>query len=296
MTAWGLPSQQLQEAMTEAFAEFEKTDWLMSNHRPESELNRFNRASADEDFPLSPDLFEVLRTASSISRQTKGAFDVTVQPLTQLWGFIWKEHRFPRTDELASVLPRVGYTHLVLYEERRVARKRRPDLAFDLGGIAKGWAVDRALDRLRAKGVRHAMVKAGGDLRVMGEAPGGGHWIVQLEDPEKGGRRVEVRLRDAALSTSGDYENFFVHEGRRYSHILDPRTGIPVRGVASCTVVAPTCVESDAWATACFVYGVRESLKDFGGRFSIRFMLASEKVEPGSGPGRVMETPGFPYR
>ena len=144
-------------------------------------------------------------------------------------------------------------------------------ISIDLGGIGKGVAVDWAIAKLRSLGVTNAMVKAGGDLRVSGAPPGETHWTVQLEDPQKLGRRVRIPLRDAALSTSGNYENFFEVNGRRYSHILNPRTGLPVEGIAACTVIAPTCAESDLWATALFVHGVERSLHEFGQRLAIRF-------------------------
>jgi thiamine biosynthesis lipoprotein len=144
-------------------------------------------------------------------------------------------------------------------------------ISIDLGGIGKGVAVDWAMAKLRSLGVTNAMVKAGGDLRVSGTPPGETHWIVQLEDPGKKGQRISIPLRDAALSTSGNYENFFEVNGRRYSHILNPRTGLPVEDIAACTVIAPTCAESDAWGTALFVHGVERSLNQFGQRFAIRF-------------------------
>jgi len=152
----------------------------------------------------------------------------------------------------------------------------RPGVSIDLGGIGKGVAVDWAMAKLQALGVTNALVKAGGDLRVSGTPPGETHWSVQLDDPHKKGQRVSLPLRDAALSTSGNYENFFEVNGRRYSHILNPRTGLPVAGIAACTVIAPTCAESDAWATALFVLGVEKSLNEFGRRFPVRFTTISD--------------------
>src|SRR6185436_8715970 len=116
----------------------------------------------------------------------------------------------------------------------------------DLNAIAKGYAVDCAIEKLRSLGISNAMVRAGGDLRVIGAPPNEDHWSVQIEDPTKAGDRRNLKLRESALSTSGSYENFFTANGRRYSHILNPRTGMPVEGVASCTVIAPTCMQSDA--------------------------------------------------
>jgi thiamine biosynthesis lipoprotein len=167
-----------------------------------------------------------------------------------------------------------------------------PGISLDLGGIAKGYAVDCAVEKLRSVGVTNAMVKAGGDLRVMGAPPGKTNWIVQLEDPRKEGRRTKIPLRDAALSTSGNYENYFEIDGVRYSHILNPRTGWPVQGIVACTVIAPTCMESDALATACFVYGVEKSLEKFGARFPMRFTLTPKSPTQDDWPFR--QTASFP--
>jgi thiamine biosynthesis lipoprotein len=190
------------------------------------------------------------------------------------------------------VLPRVNYRHVELNAAQRTIRFTHPGISIDLGGIGKGVAVDMAIARLRELGVTNAMVKAGGDLRVMGTPPGEEFWTVQLEDPRKRGQRVSIPLREAALSTSGNYENFFEVEGRRYSHILDPRTGMPVQGIAACTVIAPTCAESDAWATAGFVYGAERSVQRFSDRFAVRFTLLPEN--DAAALPQVVETSGFP--
>jgi thiamine biosynthesis lipoprotein len=177
--------------------------------------------------------------------QTQAArFDVTTRPLADLWGFIWKrDYRFPTQRERDGVLARVDFNLVQLDPVAKTVRFRQPGVSIDLGGIAKGYAVDRAIERLRAMGIERALVKAGGDLRVIGAPPGKPAWTVQLEDPRMSGAREEIPLRDAALSTSGDYENYFEYEGRRYSHILNPRTGFPVEGVVACTVIAPTCID-----------------------------------------------------
>jgi len=245
----------------------------MSIHRPDSEISRLNALAASQSVPVSPDLFRVIAKAQEIAEQTDGSFDITIRPLADLWGFIWKEYRLPTDRELEALLPRVNYRLVELNPDRRTVHFAAPGVSLDLGGIAKGYAVDCALEKLRSLAVTNAMVKAGGDLRVMGALPGKTNWIVQLEDPRKEGRHVVVPLRDAALSTSGNYENFFEIDGVRYSHILNPRTGRPVQGIAACTVIAPTCMESDALATACFVYGVEQSLEKLGGRYPMRFTL-----------------------
>lgn len=279
-------------AIDSAFDEFRRVDASMSIHRADSELSQLNARAAFQPVDVSPDLFRVIAKSQEISRETVGAFDVTVRPLADLWGFTWKEYRMATETELKAVLPSVDYRFVELDPDRRTVRFKSSGVSIDLGGIAKGFAVDRAIERLRVLGITNAMVKAGGDLRVIGTPPGRHHWIIQLEDPRKEGRRQAIPLRDAALSTSGNYENFFEVCGKRYSHILNPLTGLPVEGLAACTVIAPTCMESDAWATAFFVHGVKQSLAEFGQRFSIRFTLVPERSTSKEWP--VRQSPSFP--
>ncbi|MEK7676925.1 MAG: FAD:protein FMN transferase [Verrucomicrobiota bacterium] len=292
ITAYGPDRERAQQAVSAAFDEFHRIDALMSLHRPDSELSRLNRSAARGPVEISGDLFRVLAKAQEIASETDGAFDVTIRPLVDAWGFIWKEYRLLTEAELRAVLPRVDFRQVELSSGRRTVRFRKANVSLDLGGIAKGYAVDCAIERLRSLGVTNAMVKAGGDLRVIGAPPGKPAWEVQLEDPRKKGRRTRIPLRDAALSTSGNYENYFVAGGKRYSHILNPRTGLPVEGIAACTVIAPTCMESDAWATACFVQGAAPSLNQLGRRFAIRFTLMPEASQPEE--WRVRQTPSFP--
>lgn len=259
------------EAISAGFSEIRRIDGLMSLHRTDSELSRVN---ARQIAQVSEDLFKVLAKAQEISERTEGSFDITIRPLAHLWGFIWKEYRLPTAAELAATLPRVNYRLVQLDRGRRTVRFLREGVSLDLGAIAKGYAVDCALEKLRSLGVTNAMVRAGGDLRVLGE------WEVQLEDPQKRGRRETIRLRDAAISTSGDYENYFEIAGKRYSHILDPRTGLPVEGIAACTVIAPTCMEADGLATALFVYGPEKTARKFGDSINVRFVIRTPPGHP----------------
>jgi len=272
-----------------AFDAVRGVDALMSVHRQDSELSRLNARADSETVRVSPDLFRVIAKAQEIAEQTEGSFDITIGPLADLWGFIWKEYRLPSEEELKAVLPRVNHFLVRLDPEKCTVRFLAPGVWLDLGGIAKGYAVDCAIEKLRSLGITNAMVKAGGDLRVVGAPPGKTNWIVQLEDPRKAGRRSRVPLRNAALSTSGNYENFFEAEGVRYGHILNPRTGRPVQGIAACTVIAPTCMESDALATACVVFGVEKSLAKFGGWYPIRFTLMPPGPAAGTWPVRQSE-------
>jgi thiamine biosynthesis lipoprotein len=220
---------------------------------------------------VSDELLGIIKRALEIAGQTDGAFDPTVAPLVQLWGFLWKEHRFPTANELATTLPHVNHRLVEADPRERTVGFLTNNVSLDLNAIAKGYAVDCAIEKLRSLGITNAMVRAGGDLRVIGSPPGATGWTVQLEDPGKAGQRASIRLRDQALSTSGSYENFFIHDGKRYSHILDPRTGLPVQGIASCSVIATTCTESDAWSTALFVLGPERALPEFGPKMPVLF-------------------------
>jgi len=291
MVLYGPDRVKLQQAITAAFREIRRIDRLMSLHREDSELVAMNRRAGREPVIVSRELFEVLQKAEEIARATDGAFDITLRPLAELWGFINKEYCLPTSVEIEAALGKVGFDRVKLDPTHRAVRFTAPDTSVDLGGIAKGYAVDCAIAKLRALGVSNAMVRAGGDLRVLGAPPGKSHWTVQIEDPAKQGHRVSIPLRDAAISTSGNYENFFEVHGKRYCHILDPRTGRPVPGLAACSVMAPTCLESDAWATACFVYGMRESMAAWGDRLGMQFVLLPQT--PG-GIGSVHRSQLFP--
>src|SRR5438477_6482686 len=288
ITVYGENRERLNAAVSAAFEEFRRIDGLMSIHRADSELSQVNARASVEPVVLSADLWRVIAEAQDIAEQTEGSFDITIRPLADLWGFIWKEYRLPTDEQLKAALPRVNYRLVELDAEKRTVHFLKTDVSIDLGGIAKGYAVDCAIEKLRSIGVTNAMVKAGGDLRVIGVPPGKTNWIVQLEDPGKEGHRIKIPLRNAALSTSGNYENYFEMDGVRYSHILNPRTGRPVQGIAACTVIAPTCIESDAMATACFVYGVENSQAKFGARFPMRFTLTP--TNPSSDLWPVRET------
>jgi thiamine biosynthesis lipoprotein len=288
VSAYGTNRAAIHEAISAAFDEVRRADAMMSIHREDSELARVNAQAALGPVKISPELFRVVALAQSVARETEGSFDVTIRPLADLWGFIWKEYRLPTANELAVVLPRVDYRHVELNENESTVRFRTNGVSLDLGGVGKGFAVDLAVAKLQQLGINNALVRAGGDLRVIGAPPGENAWEVQIEDPMKSGRRTSIRLRDAAISTSGNYENSFIINGRRYSHLLNPKTGLPVEGMAACSVIAPTCAESDAWATALFVYGVEQSLARFRNRFSMRFVLVEA-----SGAFVVRES-GFP--
>ncbi len=244
--------------------ELELVDKLMSTYREDSELVRLNRHAADSPFPVSAETLEVLEAASAVSEATGGAFDITVGPLVDAWGFgPQRAGGQPAPEALAALLRSVGWRKLRLDRSRRTVSKSAPTLHCDLSGIAKGYAVDRAAEALAALGCRAYLVEVGGELRAAGANAAGRPWRVGIERPDSAGRMVHriLRITDTAVATSGDYRNFQVINGRRYSHILDPRTGQPAaRGAASATVLHPSAMRADALATALLVLGEAEGL------------------------------------
>ena len=221
-----------------------------------TELARFNAARAGEVVPLSPETLEVLRAAREISEQTQGAFDPTCRPVLELWRDCQAADREPRPEELAQALSQVGWRWIRLQE--RGAEKLREGVSVDLGGIAKGYAVDRAVQAMRRAGARGGLVQCGGDLRVFGPAERSPQWHIGINDPfaPEGALRPEVLLiSDLAVSTSGNYRRFFTIQGRRRSHIIDPRSGKSVDAVPQVTTVAASAILSEGWSTALSVLG-----------------------------------------
>jgi thiamine biosynthesis lipoprotein len=236
----------------------------LSLHRADSELTRFNRHEANTPFALSRDFLAVLATARQVSELSAGAFDVSVAPLTQAWGFGPDKRRVvPAAEQIAAGRAAVGWRGLQLDTAQRTASKARGGLQVDLGGIAKGHGVDLAALALEAGGAEHYMVEVGGEVRTRGHNAQGRAWQIGIEQPDAQPQRARsvVPLSGRALATSGDYRFYFEQGGRRYSHEIDPRTAEPIRhGLASVSVVADSCMLADALATALIVMGPERGL------------------------------------
>ena len=237
-----------------------RIDGRMSTWRPESELSRFNRLQSTEPFPVSGDTLAVFRHALEISALTGGAFDVTVAPLVDAWGFgpAGRPAAFPDGAEIERLRARVGYRQLALDAAASTVRKSHAAVSADLSALAKGYAVDEVADLLRAEGIESYLVEVGGEVRARGSSERGDAWRVGIERPAPGPPALlrRLALRDLALATSGDYRNYHEADGRRLSHTIDPRSGRPVaHGLASASVLDPLCVRADALATALEVLG-----------------------------------------
>ncbi len=243
----------------------EAVNAAMSTYRPDSEISRLNAAPAGEWSSLSSDFYTVLVEALSVGEKAGGAYDITVGPLVSLWGFGPGGTVIspPEEAELAAVAQRVGQAHVqVDTAGQRVLRTAPVEL--DLSSIAKGYAVDRIADWLSAREVNDYLVEVGGEMRLSGVSPRADRWRIAIEKPVSDERAVAATLAvsDVAIATSGDYRNFFEHDGVRYSHTVDPRTGRPVRhDLASVTVLNASAMRADAWATALNAMGPEEALR-----------------------------------
>jgi len=254
----GLEAREARAATAAALDEIDRVDRLLSHYRADSPLSRLNREAARGPVVVDRELLDFLALCLRFARETDGAFDVTVGPLMTAWGFFRGEGRVPSSAELAAARERVGARHVVLDPAAGTVRFDREGVALDLGGIGKGYAVDRAVAVLRARGVRSALVNAGGSsVYGLGGPPSADAWAIDVEDPGRAGHTVStLRLHDRALSVAGRSVKSFEQEGVVYAHIMDPRTGRPVPGVAGVVVLSDDATTGDALDDALFVLGV----------------------------------------
>lgn len=266
-TSWsvkytGTPDESVDALKADIVAALEQVNAEMSTYREDSVISRFNQAPAGTLMAMPEDTVAVLNAAFAISSMTDGAYDVTVGPLVNLWGFGPDVQRFepPQSEEIQAAMARVGWQALLLDESRLL----QPGNAYvDLSSIAKGFAVDKLAGLLDKHGLQSWLVEVGGELRARGTKPYGKPWRIAVERPIPGVREVEqvVALRDMAVATSGDYRNFFESDGKLYSHTLDPRTGYPVEHtLASVSVLHESAMMADGLATAMTVLGPKEGI------------------------------------
>jgi len=243
-------------AATEALDEIDRLESRLTVFRETSEVSVINSEAAKKPAEGSQELFDLLTLCQRLYEETDGAFDITSGPLTRCWGFLRRQGRLPSQAEIDQAMSVVGSDKLLLDETKRTVRFAREGMEINLGSIGKGYALDSAADLMSTR-VSTALLNAGSSsMRAVGKGEHGFGWLVGLRNPRSKLRRLGVlRLRECALSTSGSEEQFFEHQGRRYSHIIDPRSGWPASGITSVSVIAPTAAMSDALATAFFVGG-----------------------------------------
>lgn len=248
VAAYGQDVKVLAETIEEAFEEIDRIDKQMSNYKPDSELSLINREAASRAVRVEPNLFALIQKSLQYSEDTGGAFDITVGPLMKAWGFFRGEGRVPSTGELHAVLAHVGYEHIKLDPVSRTIHFDVSGIELDLGGIAKGYAVDRAVSILRENGITAALVSSGmSSIYALGAPPDEEGWKIILRDPFDSTVPADVvYLKNFSMSTSGNYNKFFKLGGKTYSHIMDPHTGLPVENMLSTTVFVANATDSDA--------------------------------------------------
>lgn len=254
---------QAEAAFEASFDEIERLDRTLSNYNPEGELSRINRLAGREWVTTDPEVFSLLQTCLGYSKRSGGTFDITVGPLMRAWGFFRGQGHYPTARELEQAREKTGWEKVQLNAATRGVHFAVPGMEFDLGGIGKGYAVDRVVGILRGAGVKVAMVDAGSStLYALGAPPGEKGWLVRVPKPGDRSETIAAALlKDESLSTSGSYEKFFQLNGRTYCHIMDPRTGAPVEGMLQSSVIAADGTTTEALSKPMFVMGADEGAK-----------------------------------
>jgi len=252
-------SKEVLAAIDAAFAEVRRAERLLSEWVQESDVSRVNQQAGSGAVEVGDELFGVIRLALEISRVTDGAFDVSFAALGGLWDFKAAEPRVPTREECEARTKLVGYRRVTLREGRRTVELQAAGMQLGLGGIAKGYIVDRASQTLKASGYPNHLVVAGGDGYAAGRRSDR-KWRIAIRHPRDQSLYKSLEVEDQGFATSGNYEKFFIQDGVRYHHILDPRTGMPARGASSVSVIAASAAEADAYATALFVLGPQTGL------------------------------------
>jgi thiamine biosynthesis lipoprotein len=245
--------------VAEVMREYHRVDDAMSTYKPDSEISRVNARAAEAPMAISAELFGLVERSLELSAASGGAFDITYDSVGYLYDF--RAHQRPTDIEIAEHLGAVDYRHVVLDRAERSIFFKTAGVRINLGGIAKGYVVERAAAMLRERGVQHALLNAGGDTRVIGDRRGQ-PWIVGIRHPRVADEVVtRLPLVDEAISTSGDYERYFEENGHRYHHIINPATGRPTEGILTVTVIGPDGTMTDGLDTAIFVLGVDKGLE-----------------------------------
>lgn len=265
-----------EKAIREAFEALKKVDALMSTYKEDSEISILNREGKAQ---VSEETLEVIEDAIKFSNLTDGAFDITCRPLINLWKKAKKEEKVPTEEEIEEATSLVGYQRIIL--EGNQIRLEKKGMQIDLGGIAKGYAVDKAIEALKKNNIKRALVNAGGDLYALGTDRQGKKWQIGVQDPREEDKIIDIiKVKDRAVATSGDYRRYFTLEGKRFSHIVNPKTGLTVQDVPmSVTIVGPGATTTDALSTGVFVLGPEEGMKLIESLPEVEGMIISEGMK-----------------
>jgi thiamine biosynthesis lipoprotein len=271
-------------ALSAVMDEMHRIDALMSPYKPDSELSRINREAAHKPVTIGKEMFDLIARSIEFSRLSGGAFDITFSSVGYLYDY--REHLKPTDAQIAKALPGINYRHLQLDPKGRTIHFARPGVRIDLGGIAKGHAVDNCIAILKGRGITNAIVTAGGDSRLLGDRRGR-PWNVGIRDPRRRGEVAAVLpLADVAISTSGDYERYFEEDGVRHHHIINPRTGKSATGVRSVTIIGPDGITTEGLTKSVFVKGPQEGMRLIESLKGIDAIIIDDA-------GRMLYSPGL---
>ncbi len=285
ITAKGDSYNETKDAIDKAFDEIARLESILSKYKENSGIYNINN-SKDKAKPIKihDEAFGIIKRSIEFSKLSDGAFDITCVPLLELWGFAGTPVlKTPDKNGIRKVLKNVGFENIILDEDKKTVSLSSNRMKIDLGGIAKGYAVDRAIAVLKDNGIKNAIVDAGGDIYCLGSKSKNLSWNVGIQHPRDKNKLISrISLKDKAVATSGDYERFFVIEGKKYSHIVNPKTGYPVEEVPmSVTVVADDCTIADALATAVFVLGPRDGIRLLNGMPNVSGIVISKSGKEG---------------
>lgn len=256
---WHADQQHARQCIANVMQNMRRIDRTMSPYKTDSELSRVNRHAAKEPVRISNELFQLIQQANRISAMTNGSFDISFASIGFLYDF--KRAQKPDARQLQQLVPVINYRSIKLHSAEQTIQFASPKTKIDLGGIAKGHAVDQGIAILKQCDIKHAIVSAGGDSRLLGDKRGR-PWMTGIRHPRKKGKfALIIPLTDTAISTSGDYERFFMEDGIRYHHIINPASGQPAKGVRSVSILGPDTTTTDALSTASFVMGTAAALK-----------------------------------
>jgi len=259
------------------FTEIDRIEKLLSKYIADSEVARLNQSGASE---VSLETMYILRKSKEFWLMTEGKFDITVGPLLDLWGFSQKNYQLPTKRQISAVMPLIGSDKIIFQDENNLVKFKIPGMKVDLGAIAKGFALDCAVKKLKENGIKSCLINAGGEVFCLGDRFGY-PWVIAIQNPRDADLLEYLEIRDQAVATSGDYQQFFIIDDRRYAHIFNPKTGYPAdSGVISVTVIANDSLTADALSTSIFVLGKKEGLKLLKNFPGTKAMIIEEKDLP----------------
>jgi len=274
-----------EKSVIQAFQEIRRIEQLMSPMIETSDVFRINQSAGRKWIKVSPETLYVIKKSIEISEQSDGGFDITVSPLIKLWRKAWEKEHPPSEEDLRRSLDLVGFRNIMISPDGKILLKRE-GMSIDLGGIAKGYAVDRAFDILRGLGYRNLIVNAGGDLRA-GGMKFGEPWSIGIRDPRDQEKTItKIKLEKGAIATSGGYEKYFIYKGKRYHHIINPKDGLPAEGCQSVSVLCEEGILADALATAVFVLGPEKGFSLCQRTKGIDCLIIDQE-------GKIILTPGL---